>query len=88
MMPATSLAPTAHRCGAPTLAAPEAPTKPAEAPVEVPGRPDPNPREPDKRQDDPDIDEQIKRIIDRDGVIGMALRAADGNSPRAPRVPY
>jgi hypothetical protein len=45
------------------LAAPEAPTKPAETPVEVPGRQDPNPSDPDKRQDDPDIDEQIKRII-------------------------
>jgi hypothetical protein len=43
-------------------AAPEAPTKPAEAPVDVPTRQDPNPREPDK-SDDPDIDEQIKRII-------------------------
>jgi hypothetical protein len=43
-------------------AAPEAPTKPAEAPVEVPTRQDPVPGDPDQ-QDEPDIDEQIKRII-------------------------
>jgi hypothetical protein len=43
-------------------AAPEAPTKPAEAPVEVPPRQEPAPGEPDQ-QDEPDIDEQIKRII-------------------------
>jgi len=55
--------PTTRPSGAPTLAAPEAPTKPAETPVEVPTRQDPNPSDPDKRQDDPDIDEQIKRII-------------------------
>ena len=47
----------------PTVAAaPEAPTKPAEAPVEVPTRQDPVPGDPDQ-QDEPDIDEQIKRII-------------------------
>jgi hypothetical protein len=43
-------------------AAPEAPTKPAETPVEVPTRQDPVPGDPDQ-QDEPDIDEQIKRII-------------------------
>ena len=43
-------------------AAPEAPTKPAEAPVEVPPRQEPPPGEPDK-DSEPDIDEQIKRII-------------------------
>jgi hypothetical protein len=47
----------------PTVAAaPEAPTKPAETPVEVPTRQDPVPGDPDQ-QDEPDIDEQIKRII-------------------------
>jgi hypothetical protein len=47
---------------APLAAAPEAPTKPAETPVEVPTRQDPVPGDPDQ-QDEPDIDEQIKRII-------------------------
>ena len=44
------------------LAAPEAPTRPAEAPVDVPTRQEPPPGEREK-SDDPDIDEQIKRII-------------------------
>lgn len=46
----------------PLSAAPEAPTKPAETPTEVPTRGDPQPGDPDQ-QDEPDIDEQIKRII-------------------------
>jgi hypothetical protein len=46
----------------PVLAAPEAPTRPAEAPVDVPTRQEPPPGEREK-SDDPDIDEQIKRII-------------------------
>jgi hypothetical protein len=63
-LPATSLNEliTYIPTGGAVAAAPEAPTKPAEAPVDVPTRQDPNPREPDK-SDDPDIDEQIKRII-------------------------
>ena len=44
------------------LAAPEAPTKPAETPTEVPTRSEPPPGEKEK-DDEPDIDEQIKRII-------------------------
>jgi hypothetical protein len=44
------------------LAAPEAPTAPAEAPVEVPTRQEPPPGEREK-PGEPDIDEQIKRII-------------------------
>jgi hypothetical protein len=45
----------------PLAAAPEAPTKPAEAPVDIPTRQEPPPGEREKN-DDPDIDEQIKRI--------------------------
>jgi len=46
----------------PKLAAPEAPTAPVEAPVEVPTRQEPAPGEREKPSE-PDIDEQIKRII-------------------------
>ena len=46
----------------PALAAPEAPTKPVETPVEVPSRQEPPPGEREK-ESEPDIDEQIKRII-------------------------
>jgi hypothetical protein len=45
-------------------AAPEAPTKPAETPVDVPTRQEPPPDERGRETpSDPDIDEQIKRII-------------------------
>ena len=45
-------------------AAPEAPTKPAEAPTEVPPRQEPPPGERGRENEsEPDIDEQIKRII-------------------------
>ncbi|MBI3971351.1 MAG: hypothetical protein HY332_08675 [Chloroflexi bacterium] len=46
----------------PASAAPEAPTKPAETPTEVPTRPERIPGEKEK-ESEPDIDEQIKRII-------------------------
>lgn len=46
------------------LAAPEAPTKPAETPVEIPAPKEPPPGERgDEDTSEPDIDEQIKRII-------------------------
>ena len=58
----------------PTVAAaPEAPTKPAEAPVEVPTRQDPVPGDPDQ-QDEPDIDEQGSvLIVQAPEQIGRAL---------------
>ena len=52
----------ANAFGPPRAAAPEAPTKPAETPTEVPIRKD-NPPDEGNRESDPDIDEQIKRII-------------------------
>jgi hypothetical protein len=63
-MPAVLAEPAEATLARPQIvsAAPEAPTKPAETPVEVPTRQEPPPGEPDK-QDEPDIDEQIKRII-------------------------
>jgi hypothetical protein len=63
-MPAVLTEPAEATLATPQIvsAAPEAPTKPAETPVEVPTRQEPPPGEPDK-QDEPDIDEQIKRII-------------------------
>ena len=48
----------------PLLAAPEAPAAPTEAPVEIPVPKDPAPGERGKENEsEPDIDEQIKRII-------------------------
>jgi hypothetical protein len=48
----------------PQLAAPEAPTKPVEAPPESPTRQEPPPGEKGREKEgEPDIDEQIKRII-------------------------
>ena len=48
----------------PLVAAPEAPTKPAESPTEAPTRQDTPPDETGRdKPSDPDIDEQIKRII-------------------------
>ncbi|CAA9284361.1 MAG: hypothetical protein AVDCRST_MAG77-4156 [uncultured Chloroflexi bacterium] len=45
-------------------AAPEAPTRPAEAPTEAPAPASPTPGERGKESEsEPDIDEQIKRII-------------------------
>lgn len=45
-------------------AAPEAPTKPVEAPPEAPTRQEPPPGEKGREKEgEPDIDEQIKRII-------------------------
>ncbi|HEU5318733.1 MAG TPA: hypothetical protein VFX49_21650 [Chloroflexota bacterium] len=45
-------------------AAPEAPTRPAEAPTEAPAPSGPRPDEGGgEKEDAPDIDEQIKRII-------------------------
>jgi hypothetical protein len=45
-------------------AAPEAPTKPAETPVDIPTRQEPPPGEKERETpSEPDIDEQIKRII-------------------------
>jgi hypothetical protein len=45
-------------------AAPEAPTRPAEAPTEAPAPSNPRPDEGgSEKEDAPDIDEQIKRII-------------------------
>ena len=46
------------------LAAPEAPTRPAEAPTEAPAPSGPRPDEGGReKESEPDIDEQIKRII-------------------------
>ncbi|HXI16578.1 MAG TPA: hypothetical protein VNM48_09410 [Chloroflexota bacterium] len=50
----------------PHLAAPEAPTRPAEAPTEAPAPSSPRPDEGGREKEgdsEPDIDEQIKRII-------------------------
>lgn len=45
-------------------AAPEAPTRPAEAPAEAPTPASPTPGDPGKENEsEPDIDEQIKRIL-------------------------
>ena len=45
-------------------AAPEAPTRPAEAPTEAPAPSGPRPDEGGReKESEPDIDEQIKRII-------------------------
>ncbi len=45
------------------VAAPEAPTKPVEAPTEVPTRQEPPDRREGDKPSEPDIDEQIKRIL-------------------------
>lgn len=45
------------------VAAPEAPTKPVEAPTEVPSRQEPPDRREGDKPSEPDIDEQIKRIL-------------------------
>ena len=56
--------PSAVRRRSILAAAPEAPTKPVETPVEVPTRQEPPPGEKGRETpSDPDIDEQIKRII-------------------------